>query len=436
MNYQPKYKKYWKEIDDSISQNWESSLIKSPKKLPFPFLTIAPNGREVIFYWDTYFTNAGLFFHQNTKKYAKNNVDDLLYEVEQYGFVPNSSESWGLNRSQPPYLSMMVRDVYEHSKVKDKEWLKKAYYTLRKEYHFWIDDSEKAIENHTTSIPLLLRYFHHAHSDELLVLYNEELTSRLGFDASISDEEKLKIGSYYAAEAESGMDFTPRFEGRCSDFVALDLNCNLFLYEKNFEWMINELGLKNQPKWSEKAEQRKKTIEKYLWDKERGLFMDYDFIHKRYSKVATVMTFSPLYSKIATKEQAEIIRDNLKLFEREWGISICEQKNQDREYQWGYPGAWPPMYYLVIKGLDNYGYIEDAKRIAAKYCDLVAKNYLSPEPLEYSGANTIYVRKPGAVYEKYNAADGTIWDAEYPADVFVGWSAGVFVFAYNYYLNH
>ncbi|MEE9438271.1 MAG: trehalase family glycosidase [Saprospiraceae bacterium] len=424
--------KLYNTIDSSIQAAWLTSLTEATDELPYPFLSIA-SGRTIIFYWDSYFTNSGLLFHDNVKQYAKNATDNLLHEVEVYGFVPNASEPWGINRSQPAYLSMMVRDVYEAMESKDKQWLLSAYKTLKKEYDFWMDDSPNTIEKNTTSIKGLVRYNHHASEQDLIELYNH-ISDRFNFDKSISDKKKMEMAGTYAAEAESGMDFSPRFEGRTPDFIAIDLNSNLYQYEINFDWIKNELGIKDDIDWLSKAVNRKALITTYCWNEERGLFLDYDFINKRHSKVAAATSFSPMYAGLATTSQAERLVTNLSLFELKNGISTCEKSIEKYNYQWGYTSGWPPMHYIMIKALDNYGFKNDAQRIAKKYIDIVAKNYKTPSPLYFTNLKgEKEKRKPGFVYEKYNVKDGTIYDAEYASRPFMGWSTGVYVYAYNYY---
>ncbi len=432
--YISKYPDLYARIDSTIEVSWKASLVPASDKLPFPFLSIA-KGRSIIFYWDSYFTNTGLFYHKDVKKYAKNATDNLLHEVEVYGFVPNASEPWGTNRSQPAYLSMMVREVYENMVIKDTAWLKKSFYTLKKEYHFWMDDSENAIEKNATSIEGLVRYYHHANAKDLITMY-DHIAERFHFNKDIPNSEKVAITNAYAAEAESGMDFTPRFEDRCPDFIALDLNSNLYANEINFAWIKKELGITDNIDWLAAAEKRKALVTKYCWSEKRGLFLDYDYVNKRHSKVAAATSFSPLLVGLATKEQAKRTRDNLSLFEMEYGVAVCEKTEQKKEYQWDAPAGWPPLQYLTIKALDKYGFKKDALRIANKYLDLVAKNYARPQPLNFIGENGKQkTRQVEKVYEKYDCNKGLIYDAEYASRPFMGWSTGVYVFAYNYYLN-
>jgi alpha,alpha-trehalase len=365
--------------------------------------------------------------------YAKNVTDNLLWEVDTLGFVPNANMSWGMNRSQPPYLAMMVEDVYHHDK--DKEWLAIAYKTLKKEYHFWTDTSKNAIENHTTQIPGLQRFYFHSSVEELEKIYASCYERQLVdlHPDSIGHEEKLRIAGYFAAEAATGMDFTPRFENRCPEFVAVELNANLYKYEVLFDYFVKELGLKNEPNWKKKANTRKKLMRKYCWNEARGMFMDYDFVNNRFSKVAAITCMSPLVMGVASKQQAAKTRMNLPLFEYEYGVTICEKTETAIDYQWDYPAGWPPIYQLTANALSNYGYKTDALRVCEKYMDIVAKNFIAPNPTTYIKKGKTITRKPGFIYEKYNVVTGGINDNEYPARQFIGWSAGTFIWCLDYY---
>jgi alpha,alpha-trehalase len=232
--YQPVYSSQWKDVAEHIGQNWVKEK-SSSKDLPHSYIAVWP-GLPFMFYWDTYFINKGLQLTQ-LDSIAKNNCLNLLHAVDSFGFVGNAVITpWGMNRSQPPYLSSMVRDIYEKSKIKDTAFLRKAYFTLKKEYDFWTDTAVSALENHNTSIKGLQRFYHHATADELVELYGQ-LAGRFNLEIDIPAAEKIKIAIPFAVEAASGMDFTPRFEHRSPDFIAVELNCLLYQYELNFDWM-------------------------------------------------------------------------------------------------------------------------------------------------------------------------------------------------------
>jgi len=428
--YVPKFEKNWAHIDSAIKNNWEQVSGRCGPGLTDTF--VYSFWCNVQFYWDTYFTQVGLLKH-NKIRLAKGGINNLLNLVDSLGFAPNANADWGSNRSQPPYLSMMVKDLYPY--LQDKIWLQRAYRSLLTEYRFWTDTSENAIEKNYTNINGLQRYFHHASNQQLLDLYNPELTNRFGFSKNADTATMLKVASYYAAEAETGMDFTTRFEHRCPDFVAVDLNSNLYLYELNFAWMEKELGITSKTDWLHKAASRKALVNKYCWSEKRGTYLDYDFINKRHSKVAAVTMLSPLYAGIASAKQAKRVVAKLPLLEGEWGLTTTEASVEKHSYQWDHFSVWAPLQTLAIIGLDKYGYKKDAKRIAAKWLDIVAANFEKPDPISFvkkeDGKQQTVNRVYGKTYEKYTR-NGKINDREYNASVLAGWTAGAYALAYAY----
>jgi len=433
VNYQPRYEKIWSEINDSINHNWQNHVSKI-NSLPDTFAYAT--SPYIQFYWDTYFTQKGLLA-LNKISWAIGGANNLLHFVDSLGFVPNATAAWGENRSQPPYLSIMVWDLYQ--KTKDKPWLSKAYSTLVKEYHFWTDTSINAIEKNQTSIPGLQRYFHHASNQELKTMFNPELVNRFGFSKDLDTVEQIRIASNFASEAETGMDFTTRFENRCPDFVAVDLNSNLYCFENILAKIEIELNMSDGAYWLQKAAARKILINKYCWVEEKGWYYDYDFVNKRPGKIAAVTGLSALFAGIASPEQAKKVAEHLSVIETEFGITTCEVSEQKYNYQWDHYSIWPPMQSLVIMALDNYGLKKDAQRIAMKYLDLVAANYLKPVPSYFikinNGDTVTAIRPKGMIYEKYTR-DGKINDREYKANMMFGWSTGTFAFAYDYVLHN
>ena len=130
-------------VTEYIKKSWDSCVRSVPENdgtligLPYPYLVPSPKENlQEMYYWDTYFTCKGLF-RTGRAELAKHCTDDMLFLVDKYGFMPNGNRTYYLSQSQPPVLSMMVLDVYQH--FGDKEWLKSAYEILKKEYHFWME---------------------------------------------------------------------------------------------------------------------------------------------------------------------------------------------------------------------------------------------------------------------------------------------------------
>lgn len=402
-----------KNICDYIQQNWEKCVRTNQNDvdtligMPHSYVVPCIKGSfQEMYYWDTYFTNQGLLI-QELQALVKSNTDNILYLVDRYGFMPNGNRTYYLNRSQPPYLSMMVRDVFEV--YKDIDWLRNAYNILKKEYDFWM--------THRCSKSGLNHYYQHAEVEDLLGIFQgvqRRLKCEEQADEFRSEEDRKIQGAHYMAECESGWDFNPRFEGRCADFNPVDLNSNLYLYENNFAWFSEKLNNGEKDLWAQRAETRRNLMNRYSWDAQKGLFMDYDYVNDKQSSIASLASFHPLWAGLASREQAEAARKNLKRFEYDFGLSTCEAGERKVSYQWDYPNGWAPLHYIVMKGLLNYGFTEDAKRIGYKYIELCVKNFEATSSL----------------WEKYNVIDGTIQSkGEYEPPAMLGWTAGVFVYA-------
>lgn len=434
----------WRAVESFIRDGWDNDISKADG-LPAPLVAFSP-GARFLFYWDTYFTNLGLLRHQRPVL-ARFNTENLLFVVEQRGFVGNASlTDWGMTRSQPPYLSMMVRASYEQPPLvgRDAEsnhrFLRRAYSALQKEYAFWTDTAQgPRIEAHTSAIPGLQRFAEHFTDDEALHFYDNELVRRLGLPAQVSRAEKIAVGRQLGCEAATGMDFTPRFGHRCLDHVPVELNTNLWVYEMNFAWMATELGEPGSADWLAKADARRALIETHLWDDARGVYADYDAAKKAPAPVITALTFAPLWAGLASPQHAARVVANLALFERDHGVVTIARGGPatspgGRAYQWGTETLWPPLHEIVVRGLDRYGARAAARRVATKWLDVVARNFAQPEPATYETVERTAVTRPrGRTFEKYDDRDGgRINDDEYHGNVQRGWTAGVTASLYAY----
>lgn len=379
--------------------------------LPYPYSVPCVQGMfQDMFYWDTYFTNLGLISIGDTVQ-AKNNVDNILYVINLLGYMPNATDRGMFNRSQPPYASMMVADIYDITH--DKEWLGRALPVLEKEYGFWM--TRRITQNG------LNRYGNSATDKELSDFYGYMTTRFPHLKWEIPDSERIRQGSHFLSEAESGWDFTPRFDFRCEDFNPVDLNSNLYIYEKNFERFYKELGLKNSKKWAKIADKRAKLMRKLLKNPADGLYYDYDFINARLSPVYSSSIFNLMWAGLLTGSEAKSVMDNLSRLEMAYGVVACEPADRNYTYQWDAPNAWASFNVLAVMALDRYGYKDDARRIAEKYVRSI---------------DSIY-RSTGNLWEKFNGMTGSIdVNSEYEMPPFMGWTAGAYMYSSDYLRNN
>ncbi len=371
----------------------ESTLIG----LPYPYtVPCAEDMFNELFYWDTYFTNKGLIILNNTEQ-AKNNALDIVYLVERFGYMPNGSRTFFLKRSQPPYLALMADDIYRHTD--DLSFLKRVFPVLKREYGFWM--------NLRLSPNGLNRYYTEEDDESCIGFYTGVVAERIGIDKS---ENFAYAGRNYFAEAESGWDFTPRFEGRCAECNPVDLNSNLYLYEKLFAEYEILLGEGNGKEWDKKAQKRKELINSLLWDKTTGCYKDYNFKTRKLSPIVSSASFQPYFAGFADNEKICGLQKLLELLECDFGLYATEKT--DKKYQWACPNVWAPYHVIACRALQNYGLNCDAKRIAGKFTGLIEKNF----------------KTAGKLFEKYNGETGST-DAvsEYGTPEMLGWTAGTYL---------
>ena len=418
---EPVYPEKWSEVEGHIKNNW-LKYVETSASLPKPYSYALKPG--TLYYWDLYFINEGLLMQGFTEQ-ALNNIDNFIFEIEDLGFIPNAN-GWGTDRSQTPYFAMMVRSYYEKTPQKDKVWLLRAYRAVLAEYEFWTNTNGNRIENHMTSIDGLQHYSQHSDTVSLIRFYDRVLAGRFKLSTEVPQPEKIRMASRRMAEAET-MDFTPRFEGRCPDFIAVDLNSNLYQYEMNLAFFERELGISGYSQWEQRAKHRVELINRYCWSDERGMFLDYDFINNRHSRIAAITTVMPLYWGFASGKQAKSIKKQLALFDSDGGLVACEPSEQIIAYQWGHKAVWPPVQYLSMVALKNYGFKNEAYNVAMKYLNVVTGNYVSPVPVEYNRFRYGTDRRPyGLLWEKYDR-NGHIDDSEYPTSEIMGWTAATYL---------
>lgn len=114
--------------------------------IPLPNGFIVPGGRfKEIYYWDSYWIVKGLLLSDMVQT-VKGILENFLHLVDKFGFVPNGSRVYYLNRSQPPLLSLMVGIFIDVTN--DIVWLAAHVDTLSKELIWWLETRTVMIERY------------------------------------------------------------------------------------------------------------------------------------------------------------------------------------------------------------------------------------------------------------------------------------------------
>jgi alpha,alpha-trehalase len=355
--------------------------------LPKPY--VVPGGRfNEMYGWDSYFIQVGLL-QDGELQLARDMVENFVYEIDRYGTILNANRTYFLTRSQPPFLTQMILGVYDHTK--DRAWLRQTVPAVERYYTFW------TTEPHLVPGLGLSRYFDSGEGPAPEVISDErDADGRTHYDRvreyyrahDVTDyDERL----YYDANAdrltdlfykgdrsmrESGFDPSNRFGPFSVDiihFAPVCLNSLLYQMEVDGARIMTELGDRiAAARWRDRADSRRDVVNRLLWNAERGLYFDYSFTEKRQREYEFATTFYPLWTGIATKEQAARVRRNLSLFEAPGGLLTSLQVTGS---QWDAPFGWAPLQMIAAQGLRRYGFEEDADRISGKFISLVTKEF-------------------------------------------------------------
>lgn len=390
---------------------------------------VVPGGRfNEMYGWDSYFIILGLL-RDGRIDLARGMVDNFFFEIEHYGTILNANRAYYLTRSQPPFLTSMIMDVYEADKAAGHEnrgWLEKAYGFASKDYEAWNREphvagstglsryydfgngpAPESLKDEAGVHRKVANYFllHPEASRGYLVENSASSDSAGGFQFTVQlcdaartmakaecepNREISLSPDYYKGDRsmrESGFDISFRFGpygAATHHYAPVCLNSLLYKTEKDLQEMSHILGRKDDAqKWQRRAEERRDRIQKYLWDPARRLFFDYNFYTGVRSSYEYVTTFYPLWAGVATPEQARDLEHNLGIFEQPGGLVMS---STDTGVQWDYPYGWAPTQIVAIEGLRRYGFNDDANRISYNFLATIAENF----------------RRDGTIREKYN----------------------------------
>ncbi len=436
------------------------AAVAKPGLLYLPHPYVVPGGRfNEMYGWDSYFILLGLL-HDGRLELARGMVENFFYEIEHYGNLLNANRTYYLTRSQPPLLSSMIRAAYEAAPpgAAREAWLAHAYGYSVRDHALWLmpehaagstglaryhDSGEGPVPemaDASTYYPDVIRWLL-AHPDTRtnylvtgpMLAPGAEPTpqqaaeiARISCDPRHSEvcahahvENHWLSPDYYRndrADRESGFDTTFRFgpfSGSTGQFAPVCLNALLYKYELDLAWMATHLHKPVEAaKWQQQAAARRAAMDRYLWNPQKGLYFDYNYVRAQQSNYSYITTFYPLWAGAASAQQARAVTANLPVFLEPGGVAMSKTESG---VQWDLPYGWAPTVYFAVAGLERTGADEPARTVAQRFLHTVENGYSAD----------------GTIREKYNVVSG---DADvqvatgYKQNVIgFGWTNGVYL---------
>ncbi|KAL2752293.1 glycoside hydrolase family 37 protein [Sodiomyces alcalophilus JCM 7366] len=370
-----------------------------------PFVVAGGRFREP-YYWDSFWILEGLLRTKGSfTQISRNQIENFLDLIDQYGFVMNGARKYYLNRSQPPLLSQMVRVYIEHTNETDL--LDRALPLLIEEHKWWtinrtvnvtkgdktyqlnlynVSNTEPRPESYYEDFVTVSNGSYHAKSG---VIYPE--TYKLKHD------EKAMVYANLASGAESGWDYTARWLAYPSDAlrdvyfplrslniintIPVELNSILYWNEVTISQFLNRTGNETGARiWAQMAANRSEAMYDLMWNSTLFGYFDYNltlaaqntyvpadddvtFAERNNAPAGQQVSFSvsqffpfwtgaaPFHLKnnpYAVKRAFERVSTHLD--HKPGGIPATNLHSGE---QWDQPSVWPPLMHVLMAGLLN-----------------------------------------------------------------------------------
>ena len=413
---------------EHLGQNVE---LKAQGLLYLPHPYVVPGGRfNEMYGWDSYFILLGLLAVPANRsaadpalsgkqlELARGMVENFFFEIEHYGGLLNANRTYYLTRSQPPFLSSMIREVWKAEnaagrKQEAQAWIEEAYPYAVRDHALWVSEAHRAgdtglaryydfgdgpvaeMEDNSTYYQDVIRWLlaHPAAQRDYLVEgpsmpapEDRDKLTEVSCDPGISAVcGRAHVGIYWLSKdfykgdramRESGFDPSFRFgafSGSTHHYAPVCLNSLLYKYERDLAWMAKELGKSEEAvSWDGTAQARRAAIDKYLWNAGKGMYFDYDFVAGKQSSYDYLTTFYPLWAGAASADEARKVEAHVGLFEKLGGLAM---RTTAPGVQWDLPYGWAPVTWLAVDGMKDEADIKDAERLSIKFMETVRDNF-------------------------------------------------------------
>lgn len=319
-------------FEGACSRDIVSSLLAVPHGF------IVPGGRfREMYYWDAYWIIRGLLYSGMVST-ARGMILNFSYLVRRFGFIPNGTRSYYLDRSQPPVFSMMLSAYFTFTE--DLELIRETYLDVEREYLYWLEDTARQV-----CVPIgaknyyLSRYVGHRSTprpesckQDLLVASCVAERAQRG-NAVDPEGARANILRNIRAAAESGWDFSSRWvpddvdvtvDGvmpnlETESLLPVDLNSFLYhaeLYLLHFGRLLQMSGadtlLSKKPRapafFQQRAGERRKAMLKLLWNDEVKWWFDFDITKGRQSARVTAAGVAALLMQLHSSVHTQTSR--------------------------------------------------------------------------------------------------------------------------------
>ncbi len=327
----------------TLNNNWKSAAGELKHDGLFP----AYSNRWFQGFWSWDSWKHAVAIAQYDTELAKNQIRTMYDYQNNQGMIVDCIfrdtiiEKHNWRDTKPPLSGWAIWEVYQQDH--DLDFLKEMYPKLEKYHQFWY-------------------------------LYRD-------VDKNGLCEYGSTDGTLIAAKWESGMDNAVRFDssqllqssaGAWSiDQESVDLNSYLYLEKIILYQIATEMALENAEQWKQEAEELKLTIQNKMYDSVSGWYYDIKLNSGEFIKTKGPEGWTPLWTGLATQEQAESIKNTIILEENfnTWVPFPTIEANHPQldpfNGYWRGP-VWIDQAFFAIEGLKRYGFDSEAIELQNK----------------------------------------------------------------------
>lgn len=350
--------------DDYPNGQCESTLI------PLNHTFIVPGGRfREQYYWDSYWIIQGLL---KSELYSTVNatLQNFMDEIEDFGFIPNGGRTYYLDRSQPPLFVNMVYDYV--SVTNDTSILQRVLPLAETELAWWANNRTIEVTSpYTNQSYMLARYSVNNTAPRPESYLTDYLTANdPTYGTPLTQQEAEALYGELASGAESGWDFTARFEMvpqygdpglrtyNIRNTIPVCLNSILYRAHTLLAELYGDSNSTAATTHRQTAANIRAAILDLMWDAGKLAFYDFNITSKARNSFFSVATYYPVWAGIIPDE---ILSSQANAFGYFASVNLVMNKYNGTVpttfvdwsgQQWDAPNTWPPHQYIVLEALN------------------------------------------------------------------------------------
>ncbi len=347
----------------------------------------------------------GMLPHMIFATHDKHNRDRKIWQSWRNPHSPDDLNTSGM--TQPPMLAEAVVKVGEKLKLAQRRTWYQDMYPALVAHHQWlyaerdphqeglallIHPWESGLDNsppwinqtHLHGKPWWVKIIEKLNLDKLALLFRRD-TQHVPPGQRLSNIDALLYYTVLQRLRRKNWDIDGILNR--SYFAVEDLAFNSILIKANthLETIAKTIAHKLPEDLEECMERSSSALDK-LWDGFNSQYYSRNFVTHKLIKEPSISTLLPLYSGAISKERAEelvaLLHDK-KFFDSSYPVpTVPLRSDWYKELGYWQGPTWLNTNWLVVEGLKNYGYDEEAERIRKRSIDLVLKS----TPYEYFSA--------------------------------------------------